>query len=149
MTQEQLVGIIIVAVIDLPLIVISIVLMMGRGSDFIAGINTMSHREKEKYDLPALCRSVGRFTLIAGLLMPTVVFGGICAAIFIAYTVIGAIVCYKAQHGRKVQTLNTFNTLLRGNHMANSTRMGRINDDIQLALSSLLRQVKDRACSRG
>lgn len=68
-TQEQLVGIIIVAVIDLPLIVISIVLMMGRGSDFIAGINTMSHREKEKYDLPALCRSVGRFTLIAGLLM--------------------------------------------------------------------------------
>ncbi|MFR3291163.1 MAG: DUF3784 domain-containing protein [Lachnospiraceae bacterium] len=45
-TQEQLVGIIIVAVIDLPLIVISIVLMMGRGSDFIAGINTMSHREK-------------------------------------------------------------------------------------------------------
>jgi|UniRef100_UPI00402A41E5 hypothetical protein len=91
-TQEQLVGIIIVAVIDLPLIVISIVLMMGRGSDFIAGINTMSHREKEKYDLPALCRSVGRFTLIAGLLMPTVVLGGICAAIFIAYTVIGAIV---------------------------------------------------------
>ena len=91
-TQEQLVGIIIVAVIDLPLIVISIVLMMGRGSDFIAGINTMSHREKEKYDLPALCRSVGRFTLIAGLLMPTVVLGGICAAIFIAYTVIGAFV---------------------------------------------------------
>ncbi len=42
--------------------------------------------------LPALCRSVGRFTLIAGLLMPTVVLGGICAAIFIAYTVIGAIV---------------------------------------------------------
>ena len=38
------------------------------------------------------CRSVGRFTLIAGLLMPTVVLGGICAAIFIAYTVIGAIV---------------------------------------------------------
>lgn len=49
---------------------ISIVLMMGRGSDFIAGINTMSRREKEKYDLPALCRSVGRFTLIAGLLLP-------------------------------------------------------------------------------
>ena len=42
--------------------------------------------------LPALCRSVGRFTLIAGLLMPTVVLGGILAAIFIAYTVIGAIV---------------------------------------------------------
>ena len=33
--------------------------------------------------------------------------------------------------------------------MANSTRMGRINDDIQLALSSLLRQVKDPRVQQG
>ena len=35
---------------------------------------------------------MGRFTLPAGLLMPTVVFGGAFAAAFIAYTVIGAVV---------------------------------------------------------
>ena len=33
--------------------------------------------------------------------------------------------------------------------MANSTRMGRINDEIQLALSSLLRQVKDPRVQQG
>ena len=33
--------------------------------------------------------------------------------------------------------------------MAYSTRMGRINDDIQLALSSLLRQVKDPRVQQG
>ena len=33
--------------------------------------------------------------------------------------------------------------------MANTTRMGRINDDIQLALSSLLRQVKDPRVQQG
>ena len=33
--------------------------------------------------------------------------------------------------------------------MADSTRMGRINDDIQLALSSLLRQVKDPRVQQG
>ena len=33
--------------------------------------------------------------------------------------------------------------------MANPTRMGRIKDDIQLALSSLLRQVKDPRVQQG
>ena len=33
--------------------------------------------------------------------------------------------------------------------MANSTRMGRINDDIQNALSTLLRQVKDPRVQQG
>ena len=33
--------------------------------------------------------------------------------------------------------------------MANSTRIGRINDDIQLGLSSLLRQVKDPRVQQG
>ena len=33
--------------------------------------------------------------------------------------------------------------------MANSTRIGRVNDDIQLALSSLLRQVKDPRVQQG
>lgn len=33
--------------------------------------------------------------------------------------------------------------------MANSTRMGRINDDIQLALSSLLRSVKNPRVQQG
>ena len=92
MTGEQITGFIIVLVIAIPLIIISIVLMTGRGGDFVAGLNTMKSSEREKYDEKAVCRCVGRFTLPAGLLMPTIVFGGAFAAAFIAYTVIGAVV---------------------------------------------------------
>ena len=92
MTGEELVGFIIVLVIAIPLIIISIVLMTGRGGDFVAGLNTMKHAERETYDEKAICKCVGRFTLPAGLLMPTIVFGGAFAVIFIAYTVIGSVV---------------------------------------------------------
>lgn len=92
MTGEELVGFIIVLVIAIPLIIISIVLMTGHGGDFVAGLNTMKHAEREKYDEKAICKCVGRFTLPAGLLMPTIVFGGAFAVIFIAYTVIGSVV---------------------------------------------------------
>lgn len=92
MTGEELVGFIIVLVIAIPLIIISIVLMTGRGGDFVAGLNTMKYAEREKYDEKAICKCVGRFTLPAGLLMPTIVFGGAFAMIFIAYTVIGSFV---------------------------------------------------------
>ena len=92
MTREELVGFIIVLVIAIPLIIISIVLMTGRGGDFVAGLNTMKHAEREKYDEKVICKCVGRFTLPAGLLMPTIVFGGAFAVIFIAYTVIGSVV---------------------------------------------------------
>lgn len=91
MTTEEIVGFVIVSVIALPLIAISIVLMTGRGSDFIAGVNTLSREEKEKYDLPAMCKLVGRVTLPMGLLMPTVVLGGAFAAVFTVYMVCGAV----------------------------------------------------------
>ena len=55
MTGEELVGFIIVLVIAIPLIIISIVLMTGRGGDFVAGLNTMKHAEREKYDEKAIC----------------------------------------------------------------------------------------------
>ena len=92
MTNEQITAVAVCSVIALPLIIISIVLMTGRGGDFIAGFNTKNRAEREKYDEKAVCRCVGRFTLPAGLLMPTIVFGGALAVIFIAYTVIGSVV---------------------------------------------------------
>ena len=68
MTGEQITGFIIILVIAIPLIIISIVLMTGRGGDFVAGLNTMKRSEREKYDEKAVCKCVGRFTLPAGLL---------------------------------------------------------------------------------
>ena len=41
------------------LAVLSIILLMGKGSFLIAGYNTSSKQEKEKYDVKKLCRVLG------------------------------------------------------------------------------------------
>ena len=41
------------------LAVLSVVLLMGKGSFLVAGYNTASKKEKEKYDVKKLCRVVG------------------------------------------------------------------------------------------
>ena len=45
------------------LLLISLVLLSGRGAWLIAGYNTMSREEKAKYDEKALCRRVGALLL--------------------------------------------------------------------------------------
>ena len=101
MTTGEIIGIIILALVSIALIAISIVLMTGRGSSFIAGVNTMSRSEKEKYDLPAMSRFVGRVTLPMGLLLPTVILGGVFAVIFTIYTVAGAVFVLVRCNGRR------------------------------------------------
>lgn len=51
------------------LIVISCPLMMGKWSNLIAGYNTMSETEKEKYDKLKLCRYAGITLFITGLVL--------------------------------------------------------------------------------
>lgn len=43
----------------LVLAIISIILLSGHGSGMIAGYNTLSQKEKAKYDEKKLCRTVG------------------------------------------------------------------------------------------
>ena len=90
MTNEQITAVAVCSVIALPLIIISIVLMTGRGGDFIA--ERKQRHEQPRRQRKAVCRCVGRFTLPAGLLMPLLPLGGVYAAAFIGYTVIGAVV---------------------------------------------------------
>ncbi len=56
-------------VIDLVMLVMSVVLLMGKGSGLIAGYNTASEEVKLKYDEKKLCRTMG-----SGLLVLTVLF---------------------------------------------------------------------------
>ena len=77
---------------SIPLIIISAVLMTGRGGDFVAGLNTMSRAEREKYDEKAVCKCVGRFTLPLGLMMPFITLSFAFTLVFLAYTLIGAVV---------------------------------------------------------
>ena len=53
--------------LDLLLLVISIVLLCGRGSWLIAGYNTASEEERKKYDEKKLCRSMGVTLLVLAL----------------------------------------------------------------------------------
>jgi len=53
----------------IPLIILSIFLLKGKGAFFIAGYNTMSDEERATYDEKALCRSVGWLLLIITALM--------------------------------------------------------------------------------
>jgi len=52
------------------LIVLSIVLLAGRGSFLIAGFNTMPKEGKEKYDAKALSKFIGKILLPIGVLLP-------------------------------------------------------------------------------
>jgi NADH:ubiquinone oxidoreductase subunit 3 (subunit A) len=54
------------------LVISAIALLMGKGSWLIAGYNTASKKEKEKYDEKKLCRCVGIM-----LLLISVIFGAI------------------------------------------------------------------------
>ena len=45
--------------VSIFLIVISIPLLFGKGSNFIAGYNTLSAQKKEKYNTKKMCKSLG------------------------------------------------------------------------------------------
>ena len=69
-------------------VIISIILMTGRGSFLIAGYNTMSKAKKARYDAVALCKFVGKITLPIGLLLPLLLIEGIRDWYAWVYTVI-------------------------------------------------------------
>lgn len=53
--------------ICIPLVVLSIIFLCGKGSFLIAGFNTKSKAEKEKYNEKALCRFVGLLLLFIAI----------------------------------------------------------------------------------
>ena len=44
-------------------LILAILLLCGKGAFLIAGYNTMTKEEKEKYDSKALCKSTGKLML--------------------------------------------------------------------------------------
>lgn len=51
------------------MLVLSLILLSGKGGFLIAGYNTASKQEKQKYDEKKLCRAVGAFLLLTSLAM--------------------------------------------------------------------------------
>ena len=61
-------GIIVDGVLCVLCLAISAILLSGHGAWLIAGYNTASKEEKEKYDSKKLCRAVGTFMLLPAVM---------------------------------------------------------------------------------
>lgn len=77
LTGNDIAACVIVGIITLLMLAMSIPLLRGRGAWLIAGFNTMSKKEREKYDAEALCKFMGRYLLSTALLTPAIAIGGI------------------------------------------------------------------------
>ncbi len=88
MKNTDIIGLVITIIIGVLIVVMALVLLSGRGSFLIAGYNTSSKEEKEKYDVKSMCRFIGKILLPIGLFLPCIAIGGILKIIWlpIAYT---------------------------------------------------------------
>ena len=71
--------------------VLSIVLLLGHGSWFISGYNTVSKEEKEKYNEKKLCRTMGVGMSVITLLILTMELLENILPAFFAYIALGII----------------------------------------------------------
>lgn len=62
-------GVIILIVMALLFLIMSLFLLNGKGSWLIAGYNTASQNERDKYDEKKLCRAVGLLCLLCCVMM--------------------------------------------------------------------------------
>lgn len=58
-------------------ILIGAMLSLGKGSFFIAGLNTMSKEEKEDYDVLSLCKFMGKFMFVIAFCISLLVLSDI------------------------------------------------------------------------
>ena len=77
MEIPHIVSLAITGIMGLALIVLSIFLLVGKGSFLIAGYNTMSKEEKSKYDGIALGKFIGKILLPIGILCPGIAIAAI------------------------------------------------------------------------
>ena len=77
MNGSDISALVITGIMGILIVISSIFLLSGRGSFLIAGFNTMSKDEKEKYNKKALCKFVGKLLLPIGILLPCLAIGGI------------------------------------------------------------------------
>ena len=90
------------------LVALGIYLLTGRGWFLLAGYNTMSKSEKEKYDIEALCKFNGKIALSIGILTLFMGFESIIrwfiwvyVAIVIFLCIFAAVYCKTGNRFRK------------------------------------------------
>ena len=92
-TQNEIVACVIFGCIMFLLVVLSVILLMGKGAWLLAGYNTLGKEEKAQYDSVALCKFIGKYLLSIGLLMTAIPAGVIfkmnwLIAVYVAYMLV-------------------------------------------------------------
>lgn len=67
---------IVLYILALVFLALSILFFLGKGKNLISGYNTMSDKEKSKYDEKKLCRAVGVICLVCFVLICVLAFLG-------------------------------------------------------------------------
>jgi len=91
MTADEITALIITSALGLIFLIMSIFLLTGRGSFLVAGYNTMSKADKEKYNTKALCKFVGAILLPFAILTPLISAAAIFGISWFAYAYIAAV----------------------------------------------------------
>ncbi len=63
--SDTTITILINGIVLIPLIIITVIFLMGKGGFLIAGYNTMTKEQQEKYDIKRLCKFMGKVCLVA------------------------------------------------------------------------------------
>ena len=93
-------------ILSVLFIAIGIVMLTGHGAFLIAGLNSISEDEKEKYDSKALCKFIGKILLPIGIVTPVLILRVswipfVYAAIVISLVVFAAIYASTRNRFRK------------------------------------------------
>lgn len=65
MTNDMIITIVFWAIMTLLFLALSIPLLRGKGAFLVTGVNTMGERDKARYNIPKICKSVGVLMLVA------------------------------------------------------------------------------------
>lgn len=94
--NENVIGLAVSSAVGVLIVIISLVLLSGKGSFLVAGLNSMSDKERSKYNEKAICRFLGMIFMPIGIGIPLAEVGfsfgmkwlpGIWAVITIAVVV--------------------------------------------------------------
>ena len=56
-------------IISIVLLILAVILLAGKGSFLIAGLNTMPEKDASRYNVPRITRFVGGMLLVSGLIL--------------------------------------------------------------------------------
>jgi hypothetical protein len=89
MDTSALVGILIGGGVCLLCVVLGVVLMTGHGTMLIAGYNTMSPKEREKWNAKAIGRAVGIYLVALGVLLAATTWLAMAGVLWVSWVSLG------------------------------------------------------------